>query len=149
MIHTQHQHWYGFDRYIFIDTQEGCSVQLETPNDTGKAWGEDFHMKSRRRFEADALLCALWVDTARRGKGCGLKMMLAAEDKARRLGCKAIALTHDIREAPEWTRKWYRRRGYETKKMGRFEWLMVKSLQPGKATGGECPAADNEGKAEP
>lgn len=128
MTLTQCQKWYGFDRHMIIDTKEGCSVQLEIPNDTGLAWGEDFRLKYKRRFEADALLFALWVDTDQRGKGRGLKMMLAAEDAARRLGCKTIALTHDIREAPLWVRDWYGRRGYETKRMGRFEWLMVKQL---------------------
>lgn len=128
MTHTQHQHWYGFDRHMIIDTQDGCSVQLEIPNDTGRAWGEDFHVKFKQRYEADALLFALWVDNTKRRKGRGLKMMLAAEDKARRLGCKTIALTHDIREAPEWVRDWYERRGYETKRFSRFECTMVKQL---------------------
>jgi GNAT superfamily N-acetyltransferase len=54
-------------------------------------------------------LKALWVAPQRRGRGLGARILLAAEDEARKNGCRAVWLTTESFQAEPF----YARFGYE------------------------------------
>jgi GNAT superfamily N-acetyltransferase len=64
----------------------------------------------------------LWIDESERGRGLGSRLLAAAEEEARRRGCRIIHLESFTFQAPEF----YARHGFE-----RFARLVV--LPPGHA----------------
>lgn len=115
----QVQKWLFGRRHLIVDSKQRGSVMVETYKDE----------KVRENIDgADAFLCALWVDKKYRKQGVARSLMELAEAYAKLKGIKTLALEHDDREAPTWVRRWYERRGYDTKSFGRHNCLMIKDL---------------------
>ncbi len=117
----QMQHWFGVDRILITDEAGNASVLLDLfPK--GKDQGRSEH------YKADGLVWALWVDKPFRKHGVARRLMAVAEKHAIAYGCKSLALEHDNREAPFWTKRWYERLGYMERAFGKHCSLMVKQL---------------------
>ena len=116
----QLQTWGDFDRILITNEQHHGSVQVDIPTVDKDKWME--------RYQADALIYALWVDEPHRGHEVGLHLLEAAEEQARKHGAKTVALEWDRRDTPEWVLDWYERLGYEEKAFGRYSSLLVKAL---------------------
>lgn len=118
------QKWFKCTRYLACATHEGVvvgNVHLDIPTDVERE-KDEFWKK------CDAFIYALWVDEAYRNHHIATRMMEALERNAEEQGCKTVALEWDIREAEEWTLKWYLHRGYEEKEFGNGTSFLVKNL---------------------
>lgn len=125
-MYIQHQHWKGTcDRILIADFRGHGTVQVDIPNTP----------EGRKKLKADAFLWALWIDEGKdlynepyRRRGEATILMKAAEDEAKKKGCKSIALEWSLKESPYWVHDWYERLGYEDKEFGNGCALMVKEL---------------------
>lgn len=115
-----HQQWYKERRALIVEEATLSMVQVAVPD----ADLDD----NRIEGKADALIYALWVDEFARRRGVGRKLLEMAEREARRMGCKTVCLEWDLRETPEWVRRWYNRMGYSEQREPNNVWLLTKKL---------------------
>ena len=118
----QEQHWHTCDRLLITDEAARASVQVDILKLTG----------DKKRLKADALIWSLWVDRPHRHNGAGERMLRAAEDAARRHGCKSVSLKWDGRESEDWVLQWYMGRGYAEVEFDYHCSLLVKQLDDNK-----------------
>lgn len=116
----QEQKWHDMTRIIVTDEENHGTVQVEIAKDGFKG--------TRIEGAADALVYNLWVDKPFRKKGVARRLMEAAENEARKRGCKTMCLEWSDYDSERWVERWYERFGYMEKKFGRHSALMVKEL---------------------
>ena len=123
-ITTNIQKWFKCTRYLANAVHEGVvvgNVHLDIPTEDERK-KDDFWQK------CDAFIYALWVDGAYRNRHIATRLLEVAERNAKEQGCKTVALEWNIREAEEWTLKWYLHRGYEEREFGKGISFLVKTL---------------------
>lgn len=112
----QRQIWKDEIRILITDEQNHGSVQIAIPryecNISGKA---------------DALIYALYVDTAYRKQGVATKLLQSAEHQAKLNGVQVICLEFDKEESERFVLNWYLKNGY--KPFNRTSKLLIKKLK--------------------
>ena len=108
-IWAMRQEWYRTTRFVFCGFFYSIafgSVQLDIPTKNEK------EIESFWR-DCDAFIYALFVGDIIRKNCMGGALLNAAEGKAKKQGCKTVALRWDDRESEPWVLDWYKRKGYE------------------------------------
>ena len=112
----QQQIWKDEIRILITDEQNHGSVQISIPryecNISGKA---------------DALIYALYVDTAYRKQGVAKYLLQLAEQQARLEDIQVIGLEFDKEESENFVLKWYLKNGY--KPFSKRSKLLIKELK--------------------
>ena len=110
----QYQKWKDEVRILITDEQNYGSVQVSIPyyNISGKA---------------DALIYALYVDTACRKQGVATKLLQSAEHQAKLNGVQVICLEFDKEESESFVLNWYLKNGY--KPFSKRSKLLIKQLE--------------------
>lgn len=84
--------------------------------------------RNRLHKIADGLIWNLWIDDYLRGEDYGNKLLEEAEQAAREMGCKTIALEWSRFESPEWVLQWYLRHGYKEYGFNDYSTMLTKKL---------------------
>ena len=112
----QHQIWKDEIRILITDEQNHGSVQISIPryecNISGKA---------------DALIYALYVDTAYRKQGVAKHLLQFAEQQAKLNKIGIIGLEFDKEESESFVLNWYLKNGYKPFSKGSV--LLIKKLE--------------------
>lgn len=111
----QYQKWKDEIRILITDEQNYGSVQVSIPC-----------YDSRISGKADALIYALYVDTACRKQGVATKLLQLAEQQAKLDGVKIIGIEFDKEESDRFVLDWYFRSGY--KPFSKRSKLLIKKL---------------------
>ncbi len=104
----------------FIDTivnllSKGTGEVIVAENDDGQLCGMIGMALSAHWFNRELLVASdlfWWVDEAARGSSAGLKLIKAAEDWAKDIGCHVMVMAHTPTIQPEKVHNLYIRRGY-------------------------------------
>ena len=117
----QIQDWEQSKKIIVVDENHHGTVQVEIPK-TGPYKDEYYQF-------ADCAIYNLWVDEKYRKQGSARLLIEAAEQEAKKLGCKSVQLEWDDKVSKPFVLEWYKRLGYRV--MARNEHgrlLLVKKL---------------------
>ena len=117
----QIQDWKCDKKIVVVDEVNHGTVQVEVPKP-----GE---YKDKYYQHADCAIYNLWVDEKYRKQGSARLLMEAAEQEAKKLGCKSVQLEWDDKGSKHFVLAWYKRLGYRV--MARNEngrLLLVKEL---------------------
>lgn len=112
----QRQIWKDEIRILITDEQNYGSVQVSIPCYDSKISGK-----------ADALIYALYVDSAYREQGVATKLLQSAEQQAKLNGVQVIGIEFDKEESESFVFDWYLRKGY--KPFSRRSKLLIKELE--------------------
>ena len=112
----QYQKWKDEIRILITDEQNHGSVQVSIPCYNSKISGK-----------ADALIYALYVDTACRKQGVATKLLQSAEHQAKLNGVQVICLEFDKEESESFVLNWYLKNGY--KPFSKRSKLLIKQLE--------------------
>lgn len=112
----QYQKWKDEVRILITDEQNFGSVQISIPCYDCKITGK-----------ADALIYALYVDTACRRKGVAKHLLQLAEQQAKLNGVQVIGIEFDKEESESFVLDWYLRKGY--KPFSKRSKLLIKELE--------------------
>lgn len=112
----QYQKWKDEIRILITDEQNHGSVQVSIPCYDSKISGK-----------ADALIYALYVDSAYREQGVATKLLLSAEQQAKLSGIKTIGIEFNKEESESFVLNWYLKNGY--KPFSKRSKLLIKELE--------------------
>ena len=111
----QYQKWKDEIRILITDEQNHGSVQISIP-----------YYNSKISSKADALIYALYVDTAYRKQGVAKRLLQIAEQQAKLEGIQVIGLEFDKEESESFVLNWYLKNGY--KPFSKRSKLLIKEL---------------------
>lgn len=112
----QYQNWKDEIRILITDEQNHGSVQVSIPSYVSKISGK-----------ADALIYALYVDTAYRRKGVAKQLLKLAEQQAKLSGIRIIGIEFNKEESESFVLNWYLKNGY--KPFSKRSKLLIKELE--------------------
>lgn len=112
----QYQKWKDEIRILITDEQNHGSVQISIPCYNSKISGK-----------ADALIYALYVDTAYRKQGVAKYLLQLAEQQAKLNGIQVIGIEFDKEESESFVLNWYLKNGY--KPFSKRSKLLIKQLE--------------------
>lgn len=118
---VQIQDWEQSQKIIVVDENHHGTVQVEVPKPG--PYKDEYYQ------HADCAIYNLWVDENFRKQGSARLLMEAAEQEAKKLGCKSVQLEWDDKGSKPFVLEWYKRLGYRVMAMnenGRL--LLVKKL---------------------
>ena len=117
----QIQDWELSQKIIVVDEINHGTVQVEVPKPG--TYKDEYYQHT------DCAIYNLWVDEKYRKHGTARLLMEAAEQEAKKLGCKSVQLEWDNIGSKPFVLEWYKRLGYRV--MARNEngrLLLVKEL---------------------
>ena len=117
----QIQDWEQSQKIIVVDEINHGTVQVEVPKPG--PYKDEYYQY------ADCAIYGLWVDEKYRKQGSARLLIEAAEQEAKKLGCKSVQLEWDDKGSKTFVLEWYKRIDYRV--MARNEndrLLLVKEL---------------------